>query len=560
MGTGVEEKAYAYLSRVESVDESGGALARARADVEEWLAYWSAKEEEWRSALPGAANEAAQVRTLLHDLVAPALERLRALPPLEQARFVNLMVPFDGEGGLRDFLLHFFQLSQRSGEGPEYQARDPFEREVYILHDLYKVKKTLEVIETIRRASRQPETRFPSRFTPDQQLSILNRFEEVLSLMFSQTLPVEHRQEIMDRISPAYLSASELLKRREAKLLYTYPHVLEHYDYRRFFFLIYFKEGLKARFENEDRTYRYNFLHFQWLKREFLVHWLESRLRGNPRKFKMYSQYKVRGKSLLAWITEAPESETELLMEMPTPEFHAMVGQIDEQMPAGEKMGFDAETEKFGLYHKLKAQLVEATGLAKAPIQTLRQIVADAEAAPAPAAPPPKPVEPHWEVTLLDKGRITLPFLTAQAAEFPAQLAAFRTKMGSAYSEYAGFAEKLLDNTPEMSQVRRRTPRHEWTMPYHVKRVFPDDTREYLLVIGADVKAKPRGMGYQVKEAYAFAPYLVFAAARAEDGFGEPVGERHALGAVFQEYALDRQPVLRRCMEVLEAVRAKSKI
>ena len=572
MASQVEEKAVEYLTRAERGAGSGGTPARARAQLADWVAYWGVKEAEWSAGRPEAAAEAAHVRNLLETFIAPALDRLEALPQAERDRSVNLMVPFDAEDGLRNFLLHFFQLVQHDAEHIDFQLRDPFEREVYILHDLYKVRKTLEVIETIRHASRNPGTRFTSRFTPDQQLSILNRFEEVLSLMFSQTLPVEHRQEIMDRISPEYLSAAQLLKRREAKLLYSYPHVLQRYDYRRFYFLIYFKEGLKARFEDEERTYRYNFLHFQCLKREFLVHWLESRLKGHSRKFKMYSQYVVRGKSLLEWITEDPERENELLLEMPTPDFHAMVGQIDEQLPAAERLGFEPETEKFGLYHRLKAQLIEATALVKAPIQTLRQIVADAESgappapspatpsAPAPPAPSPAPVAPRWEVTLLDKGRITQPFLVAAASGFNTQLAALRAKMGAAYVDLAGFAEKLFENTPEMAQVRRRTPRHEWTMPYHVKRNLPAEAREYLLVIGAEVKAKPRGMGYQAKESYSFTPYVVFAASRAEEGFGEPLAERHALGTIFHEYAINLQAVQNRCLEVLDAVREKSKI
>jgi hypothetical protein len=581
MSEDIEQKARAYLSRVEQADAAGQALGRRRADLAHWSEYWRVREESWRGEDPAAAQEAGQAAALLTELIAPALDRLEALPQAEQGRLLNLMVPFDAEGGLRDFLLHFFQMTQDDGGGLVYQARDPFERELYVLHDLYKVKKTLDVIETIRRASRHPDSRFPSRFSAEQRVSILNRLEEVLSLMFTQTLPPRHRQVVVDGISPAYLSAEELLRRRESGLLYTYPHVLERYDYRRFFFLIYFKEGLRARFDQEERTYRYNFLHFQWLKREFLIHWLEARLRGNSRKFRAYSQYEVRGRSLLSWLAEEPERESELLMEMPTPAFHAMVGQINEELPDAERIGFDPETEKFGLYHRLRAQLREAAALAKAPLQTLRQIVADAGAgtraapgAPAPppapspetvpaqaAAPPPEPPrEPHWEITLLDKARIAQPFLIASAQGYATQLAALRARMGAAYGEFAAFVSRLLEVTPEMSTLRRRTPKHEWTLPYQIRRILPGETREYLLVIGAEVKAKPRGMGYQTRESYQFTPYFVFASAQAEEGFGAPTGERYAVGKAFTEHSIAAPAVMARARELIALIRERTKM
>jgi hypothetical protein len=586
MAMDVEDKARSFVARSDRAGLAGEALHSRKVEVSQAVSAWAEREAAWGASDPAAGQEAGQVRALLGGLLLPALERLGALPPEEQSRLVNLMVPFDSDGGLNDFLLHFFQLAQGEGAEMRFDLREPFERELFILHDLYKLKRTLEVVETIRRAGRNPDARFASRFTPEQQMGILNRLEEVLTLMFTQTLPQRHRQTLIDTISPALLSAEALLERRERGLMYTFPHVLERYDYRRFFFLIYFKEGLKAKFENEERSYRYNFLHFQWLKREFLIHWLSARLRGNPDKFKLYSGIQLRGKSLLGWITERPEREGELLLEMPAAAFSALVGQLNSQVAAEERVGFEPETERFGLYHQLKAKLHEAAALARGPIQTLRDFVqehrADAppklgpapEPAPeppppaAPAAPEPQSPEPQspessqtsWSARLLDKSKITNPFLLPSASGYNTQLAALKMRLGPAYGSFAQFVAALLENTPEMNTVRRRTPKHEWTLPYLIKRVTPEQMREYLLVLGAEVKAKPRGMGYQTKEAYTFTPYFVFAAAQPEDGFGQSTGERKAAGQAFAEYSFTMPAVLARAQELFKLIKQKSKM
>ena len=561
----IEERASALLSRVDVVERPQEAIARIRSELGRMDEFWAVRESDYRARPDGAAaaQEAAQIREVMRVFIGPALERLSKMPLEEQGRLINLMVPFDSEGGIRDFLLHFFQIALDRAGKLVYQERDSYERELYILHDLYKVKRTLEVIGIIRQAEADPANRFPSIFSPERQTEILDRLQRVLELMFTQALPSRHRQRIMSDISPRYLSAAELLRRREAQLLYTYPHVLERYEYRRFFFLMYFKEGLKAKFEQEVREYRYNFLHFQSLKREYLVHWLESRLKGNPHKFKAYSKYRVRGKSLLNWINEEPDREAELLLEMASPEFNEMVGEINEQLPKAEQVAIDPDTEKFGLYHELRKQLREATARVKAPIETLRKDVEEGGPLPEPESPEPEPEpepppEPKWEITLLKKTRVAHPFLQTPSAGYPTQLTALKQQLGAEHREFAQYVSKLLDSTPEMNTIRRRTPKHEWVMPYHLRRTLPEETLDYLLILGAEVRAKQRGMSYQAREQYNFTPYMIFGAAQPEEGFGEAIGKRPAAGIEFDEYPLTPSAVRQKALELLDKIKEQN--
>ena len=313
-------KVGAYLSRGVTIEDPRKVMPKLLAEVKGWEAFWAGKEKDAITAAGEkslAAQEYHQIRRFLKIFVTPRLNEVGELQPADQVRMLNLLTPFDTEGGLRDFMLHFFQITEGDGDDLIYDNRDAFERELYVLHDLYKVKKTQEVIDVIRASGGE----FPSVMSPEDQRTTLDQLAIILSMMYAQALPSEHRERIRQDISPKYLTARELLKRRESGLLFLYPHVREKYDYRRFFFLIYFKNGLRTKVGTDEQEFKYNFAHFQTLKREFLINWLASSLKGNPRKMELYSQYKLHGKTIRQWVEAHPENEAEYLMQMPAPAF-----------------------------------------------------------------------------------------------------------------------------------------------------------------------------------------------------------------------------------------------
>lgn len=559
-------KVGAYLSRGVTIEDPRKVMPKLLAEVKGWEAFWAGKEKDAITAAGEkslAAQEYHQIRRFLKIFVTPRLNEVGELQPADQVRMLNLLTPFDTEGGLRDFMLHFFQITEGDGDDLIYDNRDAFERELYVLHDLYKVKKTQEVIDVIRASGGE----FPSVMSPEDQRKTLDQLAIILSMMYAQALPSEHRERIRQDISPKYLTARELLKRRESGLLFLYPHVREKYDYRRFFFLIYFKNGLRTKVGTDEQEFKYNFAHFQTLKREFLINWLASSLKGNPRKMELYSQYKLHGKTIRQWVEAHPENEAEYLMQMPAPAFKDMVEQINEKLPQDQRVGFVTEAENFGLFHELKKQLKEAVKLVKAPIQTLRKIVEQEQPAaaepktepppPPPPEPEPPPPEPKWEVTLLKKGQIGNTFLQSTSAGYNAHLNAIKARLGDKYRSFADYTSKLLENTPESVTIRRRTPKHEWTMPYHLKYILPDEVKEYLLILGAEVKALQRGMTYTAKESYKFTPYFVLGAAQPEERLDAPTGERSVRGKVFSEFDSRSPQVGKFAMEMLEIVKEK---
>ncbi|MCZ6841809.1 MAG: hypothetical protein O7G32_03140 [SAR324 cluster bacterium] len=559
------------LVQVPNLAEPSETLAVMRDEIRKWDAYWAERHD---SAADGgrspAALEAMAARRMLRGLLAPLVDQLAKESSPHLGLFLNLMVPFDSRGGLRDFMLHFFQFADDGPENLEYEQRGLFERDVYVLYDLYRVQKTLDVVQTLKAARQNPERIFPSIYDEERIGWILNSIEQVLSLLFEQCLPAQHRKDILPRLSPSFLKSRALLERRETDLLYTLPHVLEKYDYRRFFFLIYFKQGLKTKMRDKETEFHYDFLQFQVLKHEFLVHWLTGPLSNDPRKYGIYKKYIVRGKSLLEWISEDPSQEQNLLKGMSSYVLNDMASQVNEVLPEELRVGTVPESQDFGFYHQLKQNLERAVDMVRAPIESLRKIAEEEDSAEEvpPLPPPPEPspppvpqasaVEPHWDVTLLKKNHVPKPFLMESVAGYDAKLNSFRARLAREWREFSGYVSDLLEKTPEISTIRRRTPKHEWVMPYRLRWIDEAGNRDYLLILGVEVKARPRGMGYQAKEAYNFKPYFVFGAEKEDEDFGTEVGERAAAGGTFKEFDGQHPAVSKKVMELIEVLKANA--
>lgn len=563
---------------IEPLGNPAQTIAQLRTQLGQYVADFTQKQRNasMRGPTDPESLEMALAVQVLGQFVLPRLEEIAKYPPAEQGNFLTLMVPFDSKGGLRGFLLHFFQLDENAQGQLVYQPRDNFEREVYILHDLYKVKKTLEVIRTLRAAIGNPAKAFPSRFSPEEKANILEGLEGVLNLLFTQCLPPQFRHDLIQNLSPAYLEQPAILARREKNTLYSYPHILAKYDYRRFFFLIYFKNGMRAKIADQEREFRFNFLWFQLLKKEYLVHWLTLPLKNNPAKFTIYQKYLLRGKTLLAHIVEHPEREGELLLELPSPSFNDLVTEVNEEVAPDKRLDVVPESENFGLFQMLKEQLVDAVEMVKAPIEKLRagfrgsrhegqpapaMPEVEEEAIPLPVAPPAPAVtgnEVVWDVHLLNEKQMGNPYLTQQMQQFGTMLNLIKAKMGEFYPSFSTFVNETLDNTPETSSIRRRTPKHEWAQPYLIRKITAGKTETWVLVLGAEAKAKPKGMGYSARETYAYTPYFVLATDAPGEGFGDPVGERLAAGHELREYSFNSPAVVKQVMVLMDKVRQKN--
>jgi hypothetical protein len=288
----------------------------------------------------------------------------------------------------------------------------------------------------------------------------------------------------------------------------------------------------------------------------------------------------VRGKTLLAWLSQAPEREAEILRLLPARHFNDLTSRVNEKLPPELSAGPVPQSESFGFYHELKRQLNQAVTYTRAPIEELRALVkenkplappatgvdsagrplAGGKPAPAPAAAaaPAAPAKgASWGVSPLDVGSVPEPFFAAPGGQYRTHLGALKTRLGADYGPFEKLAAAVLEGTPETEKIKRFAPRHEWAVPFLIRRTLHGAEREYLLILGAEVAAKTRGMRVSVKEEHDFAPWFVFGALQDPEGsFGQPIGERKAGGQTFQEYAFTSAGVVKTVQELLKSLRA----
>src|SRR5262249_54068579 len=203
-------------------------------------------------------------------------------------------------------------------------------------------------------------------------------------------------------------------------------------------------------------------------------------------------------------------------------------------------------------------QLSQAVTYVRAPIEELRAFVKDKK--PMSPPPPPRPApgsasaaaaaaakpaaKPQGNGPQTNRGVATInvdsipdPFFKAPAGGgFKNQLNILKTKLGKDYAGFHEFVSQVLENTPDAEKLMRFAPRHEWAVPFLMRRTLHNASREYLLILGAEVSAKPRGMKLSAKEEHNFEPYFVFAAQKdPERDFGAPTPEPQPTGQTFQQ-------------------------
>ncbi|HEX7927242.1 MAG TPA: hypothetical protein VF678_06610 [bacterium] len=567
---------------VPAVDGPGPLLAGMRAEIAKWGAFWTTREKEDREGgRTAAADEEAQALQFLTNFLTPRVEQLAKAGGDEQFRMLQLMVPFDTPGAMQDYLLHFFQMAPTVLEGAlVFEERDHFERDVFLLYDLFRVKKTIEIAEALEAARKSPATTFPSMLDEARIGQTLASLKEVLGLLYGQCLPEELVKTLVPKLSTDLLSGAAVLERREKKLLYTFPQILSAYKYRNFFFMLFFREGFRAKLGGQDKEFRYNYARFQLLRHEFLVHWLTVKLKNDPRKYEVYRRYQVKGKALLAWLAEAPEREAEILKTIPARYFNDITSRINEKLPPDLAAGPIPQSEAFGFYYDLKRQLTQAVTYVRAPIEELRAFVKDKK--PLTPPPPPRPApgtaatpaaaagaksygrivpsnapKSNWGVATLNVDSIPDPFFKAPpGGGFKNQLAILKTKLGKDYGPFHEFVSQVLEHTPDAEKLMRFAPRHEWAVPFLMRRTLHNASREYLLILGAEVSAKPKGMKLSAKEEHNFEPYFIFAAQKDPEGdFGATTGERSANNQAFQEYGFTTTGVVTIVQEMLGVLR-----
>ena len=186
-----------------------------------------------------------------------------------KARYLNVLPPFPQKGGIKTLLLHFYQIIETgNAKGIQYKAKNDVEKEISILWDIYKLRRTIESIETIKTSLSAPDC-FPSIFSIDKRKICLDSLKQAFQLMFQMCVQKEYQRELYNATSADYIKPELILERQEDGRTYVYPHVIKKYDYKNHFFYIYFNSGMKAKIAGKIKEFRYNFLDLKSSNRSF---------------------------------------------------------------------------------------------------------------------------------------------------------------------------------------------------------------------------------------------------------------------------------------------------
>ena len=445
-----------------------------------------------------------------------------------KVHYLQALPPFNQQGRLKSMLLHFFQLKElKDQDWLSFDFISHSERELRVLWDIYKLTKTLETIEVIRSsiASVQP---FPSIFKDRYAINLLNTLSSALQLLITMFVKPEYKDLVLHDFPMSSFEPEAILYRKEKERYFVRDSVLERLDYRNYIFHIYYRPGFKVKANGNDHSFSYNYLDYEIIRQEFLIHWVYRRLQKNPSKNEILERYRIGNKTFNDVIEASRGSELYVLKQLPKEEFERLISDVNETVSEEERLPFDPMSERFGDFSKKLLMFESAKKLAKRSIATLKKWFAkkqtsamDAEVTLTSKADQSEEVSEeekdavrsHFNIEILSREEISFPFFCTVNSQFSRRQALIRAKMQP--GEFLSFSEhvkEIIQSTDEQMLIKRRTPRHEWSIPFLFHDMRQKGTGTHLLILGAEAKNQHLSMGYGsgFKESYDLKPYFVY--------------------------------------------------
>ena len=487
-----------------------------------------------------------------------------------KAKYLLALPPFNQSGNIKSFLVHFFQFKDSQTKNTlEFEFLSHSEREVRILWDLYKLTKTLDSIEVIR-AAISVVNPFPSIFDRIYIVNLLNTLSGVLSLLIKICVKPEYLDEVLYEFPTHCFEPEDILFRKEAKQYLINDIVLERLDYRNYIFHIFFRSNLKAVHQGEDLSFVFNYLDYEIVRQEFLIHWLYTRLNGNPRKKEILDKYLIGNKSFSEIIATSPGMELYILKQLPKQDFEHLIAEVNDSLEEDRKLPIDPMSEEVGEFAKMLKRFKRAQQLAKKSVTVLKKLIHQAknrikpeteEKNRLPVKDTAKISSPSasniYQLEIVDKAQIDFPFFCVTNSNFSRQLTLLRSRMDPA--EFLCFNEyvtEFLLNKKEEALIKRRTPRHEWVIPYLIRETGQSSTMSHLLILGVEAKNQHMSMGYGsgLKEKYDFRSYFVYGSREEQSRLGTPTESRIVKGEKYLIYPLSNIHTVEKALNLVDYV------
>ncbi len=487
--------------------------------------------------------------------------------PELRTKYLLTLPPFNQHGSVKRFLLHFFQFKEDRGKKAiQFNFLTSSEREVRALWDIHKLIKTLATIDVLKKYTSGSHS-FPSIFPRNYIVDLLDSLSGALKLLVEICVKPDYLQGLMAQFPIDCFEPESILMRKETSAYLINDMVLEKFDYRNYFFHIFFRPGLKANYKGKDLTFRFNYLDFEIIRQEFLINWINNRLRGNQRKLEVFGMYKIGDRSFQDVIEATPEMELTLLKRLPKSIFDDLIAEVNEAVADEDKSPVDPMSEKTGEFARQLLLYEKAKKLASKSVSALRRFLSrlrsDGEKVKqpenqnnGPEQASPEPVAAtSIQVKKLKKSEIDFPYFCKTNSSFSKQMKMLQTRMPA--DQYSVFNKKVRDYLSKVSEntpIKRRTPRHEWAVPFLI--LEGDEDTAQLLILGAEAKSKQLSMSYGsgVDQNYDFKPYFVYGSLGEQYRMGNADETRKVKGKVFQIYSSVEPRVIEMMMKLLDQV------
>ncbi|MGK0289217.1 MAG: hypothetical protein ACI86H_000651, partial [bacterium] len=301
-----------------------------------------------------------------------------------------------------------------------------------------------------------------------------------------------------------------------------------------------------------------------------------------PDKSKIYKNYQWDKKTLLEHVEQNPEQENKILQQMPLRDFNNLAAEVNDNVSPEHKTAVTPFSEKFGDIGKItnvfnKAQIFLSKTLKKITPEfvlktpshkeihgSISQELSQSLEPEKKNATQPKEKEKEekakepFEIRLLKKNEIDFPYFLKEAKDYQARVKLLRVKWPDKFPDFSRKLTKFLNNLPESNIVRRRTPVHEWTLPYTIK---DNKTQKvYFLLLGAELSTKKLGMSYSSSQnEYTFSCFFSFGVMNGDESFGNSTDERKIHTNTFFMYDFRNKQVQEKAWDFFHEILKKEK-
>ncbi|MBT4285871.1 MAG: hypothetical protein HOD92_00925 [Deltaproteobacteria bacterium] len=484
-------------------------IRKIQSEIESWgKKVESLFNEKKQIKTPESQKEIEELTSLNQFIKGRLTKRLLLLNNLsneDKITHFKFLEPHYGNENLTRFNTQYFDVEVFKQVRLKMRQKKEFEREVSILFDLYKVKKTIETINTIE-GKLQGKDVFPSMFSVEERKEYLNVLKEMLKLFFIKFVKPEYLKEVFQTLSEKKLDTDVLLAMHKEGKSYIKPEILTGIEYRNKFIMLIFATQLRTVSNKKTEDFQFNYLHFEMIKNDFLTHWMQSKLKGNPDKDKIFQSYRIGGKTIAQLVAEDPEKEAEILKSLPNEAFNDIAEQINNKVEEALKSPVSTFSKNHGLFSRLQSSFTEIKKIARFSSEKMHQVarntqiwtVREKTKSANKVIETPKFIEKaiigqaskiDISLEVLAQKDLDFVFFDMNRDAYQQKLQFFAKKLGTRYLPFTKGIWNLFNAVSPQQIIMQQEPSQEWVIPLH----FKQKDQEQLLILGFEISAKDQG-------------------------------------------------------------------